>query len=284
MTPRAEAPRQLRRRRFARRGFPAAEIFEKSGRSRRFVRKRGVDSARGSADVPAAGDDPGDGHRGGLGAARRRSPAVALLRRHRQRGPGPRAAGAEPASAAPARPGDWRAAGRAAVRRGARAAGRASAEDFDTPLATESVAATLLSAIERELRRELPGSRLRQAWLEDGAAEWTLLSTTGLRAESRARAAFLRLEVEDHGRRCLFEGAEREARRFEPRALALRLVDRLCALEEHGERSTAAASRPICRCSLRRRSRRGWSRPSRRSFSGRRRATACAPLGALRRP
>lgn len=217
----------------ARRGFTAAEIFEKSGRSRRFVRE----ADRREPEAPARrtqamATEAGWALRAG---DRRRSlfcaatgsadPSLELPEPspHPLRLPDPALAAAAPA--------------------GAHAPWSAPA-DFDTPLATESVAATLLSAIECELRRELPASRLRQAWLEDGAAEWTLLSTTGLRAESRARAAFLRLEVEDHGRRCLFEGAEREARRFEPRALALRLVDRLCALEEHGERSTASPVSP----------------------------------------
>jgi predicted Zn-dependent protease len=102
--------------------------------------------------------------------------------------------------------------------------------EFDAPLVTESVAATLFAAIERELHRELPASWLVSAWLEDGASESALLSTAGLDASWRARAAYLRLEVEDRGCRCRFEGAESEARQFDPRSLALRLVDRLCAL------------------------------------------------------
>jgi predicted Zn-dependent protease len=201
----------------ARRGLPDAEIFEKSGRSRRFARQ--APAAAPVRMTQAMATEAGWALRAG---DRRRSlffaatgsaePGVVLPEAspHPLRLPEPTAPPATPGTAGEA----W-----------------SAPADFDAPLATESVAATLLSAIERELRRELPASRLVAAWLEDGAAESTLLATSGLRAEWRARAASLRLEVEDRGRRCRFEGAEREARQFEPRALALRLVDRLCALE-----------------------------------------------------
>ena len=201
------------------RGFAAAEIFEKTGRSRRFVREAAPEAPIRMTQAMAA--EQGWALRAG---DRRRSlffaatgavdPGVPLPEpsAHPLRLPEPPAPALMPMT-------------------GAGEAWSAPA-DFDAPLATESVAATLLAAIERELRRELPASRLRAAWLEDGAAESSLVSTSGLRAESRARASFLRLEVEDRGHRCLFEGAEREVRQFEPRSLALRLVDRLCALEE----------------------------------------------------
>lgn len=216
------------------RGLAEAEIYEKSGRSRRFVREAPADAPVRMTQAMAA--EAGWALRAG---DRRRSlffaatggadPGVALPEPspHPLRLPEPPAPPASPTAAA-AEP--WRA-----------------PADFDVPLATESVAATLLTAVERELRRELPASRLVTAWLEDGASESALLSTSGLRVEWRARAASLRLEVEDRGRRCRFEGAEREARQFEPRALALRLVDRLCALEESAGGAVAAvdASLPL---------------------------------------
>lgn len=235
----------------ARRGLSEGEVFEKSGRSRRFVREAGgEDSGGGVLMTQAMATEAGWALRAG---DRRRSlfhaatgtadPGLELPEPspHPLRLPdlAMAAGGAVTAGAVGTRgPDDL----------GAAAGPWSTPAEFDTPLATESVAATLLAAIERELRRELPASRLRQAWLEDGAAEWTLLSTSGLRAESRSRAAYLRLEVEDRGRRCLFEGAEREARRFEPRALALRLVDRLCALVGNSERSPVgdvAPGRPL---------------------------------------
>ena len=119
-----------------RRGFPDAEIFEKSGRSRRFVREfvaigcsRVFYAATGSADPGAPQPEPSP--------YPLRLPELTVS-------PAAQAAGAsEPWNAPP---------------------------EFDAPLATESVAATLLGAIERELRRELPASRLVTAWLEDGAS------------------------------------------------------------------------------------------------------------------
>lgn len=204
-----------------RRGFADAEIFEKCGRSRSFVRTAALLPAAAEVwTTQAAAAEAGWALRAG---DRRRSLFLASTGSadpgaplpdpspHPLRLPEPPGLPATPATGASE---PW-----------------TVPADFDIPLATESVAATLLAEIERELRRELPASRLVTARLEDGASESTLLSTSGLRAEGRARAAYLRLEVEDRGRRCRFEGAEREARQFEPRALALRLVDRLCALE-----------------------------------------------------
>ena len=247
MTPSPEAEALLAE--LPRRGFPAAEIFEKQGRSRSFTREGAASTlaAPGAAVVPAAGvrmtqavaTEAGWALRAG---DRRRSlfhaatgsadPGVTLPE------PSPHPLRLPDPAPAPAPDLGSNFAANFAL---AGAGGPSSAaEDFDAPLATESAAATLLAEIERELRRELPESRLVTARLEDGAAEWTLLSTTGVRAASRARAAYLRLEVEDRGRRCCFEGAERDIRRFEPRALALRLVDRLCALE--GGRDGASAA------------------------------------------
>ncbi len=236
-----------------RRGFPAAEIFEKQGRSRSFTREGAASTlaAPGAAVVPAAGvrmtqavaSESGWALRAG---DRRRSlfyaatgsadPGVTLPE------PSPHPLRLPDPATAPAFALASHLAADLAPHFAAPGAGGPSsaAEDFDAPLATESAAATLLAEIERELRRELPESRLVTARLEDGAAEWTLLSTTGVRAASRARAAYLRLEVEDRGRSCRFEGAERDIRRFEPRALALRLVDRLCALA--GGRDGASAA------------------------------------------
>ena len=221
-----------------RRGFPDAEIFEKSGRSRRFVRAAAA-SASGDPAAPvrmtqAMAVEAGWALRAG---DRRRSLFYAATGSADPGAPLP-----EP-SPHPLRLPEL------TVSPAAQAAGASepwnAPPEFDAPLATESVAATLLGALERELRRELPASRLVTAWLEDGASESALLSTSGVAAGWRARAAYLRLEVEDRGRRCRFEGAEREARRFEPRALALRLVDRLCALAESRGGSPGVAASAV---------------------------------------
>ena len=213
----------------ARRGLPEAEIYEKTGRSRRFSRE----SPRAAGGEPvrttqAAATEAGWALRAG---DRRRSLFFAATG-----SADPQVELPEP-TPHPLRLPDLSLSSAAAP------ADNASAPvppELEAPLATESVAATLFAAIERELRRELPASRLVHAFLEEGASESALLASSGLRAEWRARAAWLRLEVEDHGRRCGFDGAERELRLFEPRALALRLVDRLCALEEAGARSPGA--------------------------------------------
>lgn len=201
-----------------RRGFAEVEIYEKSGRSRRFVRDAaGQERARHLAASESgwalrAGDLKRSLFFAATGSA---DPAAPL--------PDPSPHGLrlpEPVSPAAATHGAW-----------------SEPEDSDAPLATESMAATLFAALERDLHRELPSCRLVAARLEDGAAESALLSTAGVRTGFRARAASLRLEVEDRGRRCRFEGAEREARRFGSQPIARRLVDRLCALERQGARA-----------------------------------------------
>ncbi len=195
------------------RGFSEAEIYVKRGRSRRFTRH-----SSGMSQAVAAEEGwalrAGDHRRSLFHAATGRVPAEVPLTDpspHALQLPEPRAV--EPWSAPP---------------------------EFDAPLVTEAEAATLLGEIERELRRERPECRLVLATLDDGAAEATLLSTRGVRAASRARAASLRLEAADRGSRCRFEGADRNARLFEPRAIAGRLVDRLSALEESADRRVLA--------------------------------------------
>ncbi len=217
----------------ARRGFAEAEILEKSGRSRRFTRE-----AVAGATVPrmtqAMASEAGWAVRAG---DRRRSLFFAATG-----APEPDIELPEPSPHPLRLPGKIEAAAVAVV---AGSEPWIVPDGLDAPLATESVAVTLLTAIERELRRELPASRLLSAWLEDGASESTLLSSTGFAVSWGARAAYLRLEVEHLGHRCCFEGAEREARRFEPRALATRLADRLSALGVGRVVSPASPARPM---------------------------------------
>lgn len=231
MTPSPEAEELVAE--LPRRGLPEAEVFEKRGRSRRFSRQSRAPeesaAARAAADAAPVGRSrwsqavaheagwalrAGDHRRSFFHAATGGADVELALA---DSSPHPLRL------AEPRRPAPW-----------------SDPPELDQPLATESAAAHLFEEIERELRRELPASRLVFAVLEDGAAESSLLSTHGVRAAWRARAAALRLEVEVGSRRCTFEGAESCALRFEPRALALRLSDRLCALEGAGERAAAA--------------------------------------------
>ncbi len=207
------------------RGFPEAEIFEKRGRSRRFSRQaaRSVAPPDGRTTQAAASEAgwalrAGDARRSLFQTATGKPAAATRLE-----DPSPHPLRLPEPPALPT-PDLWN-----------------DPPELDAPLATETEATTLLAEIERELQRELPESRLVVAVLDDGASEWALRSTRGVRAEGRARAAYLRLEVGCGERRCRFEGAERDARQFEPCALARRLVDRLCALEESREHPAGAS-------------------------------------------
>ncbi|HXU46828.1 MAG TPA: metallopeptidase TldD-related protein [Thermoanaerobaculia bacterium] len=102
--------------------------------------------------------------------------------------------------------------------------------DFDAPLIGEREGFALVEGIARELAGELPGAWISAATLEDGSSEGEIASSRGLRAAFRGRLAALRLEATGPGRaapRVAIDLAEREARRFHPKALARRLADRL---------------------------------------------------------
>ena len=103
-------------------------------------------------------------------------------------------------------------------------------EDLLAPLATEHEANALFEGLERALAAEIRGARLVAVTLSDGASEAAIVSTRRVRATTRSRAAWLRIEAEASGRRLLFSAGEREARRFRPEAIARRLVDRFTAL------------------------------------------------------
>ena len=113
-------------------------------------------------------------------------------------------------------------------------AGWSEPPDFAAPLVGEAEGFEVLEAIGRELAGELAGARLLSAVLEDGASESELASRHGIAASWRGRVAVLRVEAalgdgQGAGPAAGFELAEREARRFEPRALARRVADRLAA-------------------------------------------------------
>lgn len=105
-------------------------------------------------------------------------------------------------------------------------------KDFDAPLAGEREGLQLLAAVARELDTELPGARLTHALLEDGSSESEIRSQRGIHARWRSRVATLRLSavIRPKNREPLTASlalAEREARRFPPKAVARRLADRL---------------------------------------------------------
>jgi predicted Zn-dependent protease len=107
--------------------------------------------------------------------------------------------------------------------------------DFNAPLMAEREAVTLMEQIAATVAGELKGARLLQAALEDGASEVQILSSHGVRTRHRARLAALHVEVAGprrSGPTASVYLAEREARRFNPLALARRLADRLQVLHE----------------------------------------------------
>jgi predicted Zn-dependent protease len=111
--------------------------------------------------------------------------------------------------------------------------------DFAAPLIGESEGLRLLASLESELAAELPGARLLHAALEDGSSEGQLANSRGLRVRFRRRLATLRLEAAGPGRPAAAAElylAAREARHFNPKALARRLADRL-SLQASGLRA-----------------------------------------------
>ena len=186
-----------------RRGYAAAEVYEKRGRSRGFERSLDHEISRVATEEgwsARAGDARRSLFVAGTGRPTRSvalpdaSPNALLL--------------AEPREI-PA----WR-----------------EPADLLAPLATENEASSLLDGIARALLAEIPGARLVAASLLDGSSEAALVSSRGVRAAMRSRIAWLRLEAESAGERLLFSAAEREARRFRPDAIARRLADRFAAV------------------------------------------------------
>lgn len=116
-------------------------------------------------------------------------------------------------------------------------------EDLDAPLVGESEGMRLLESLGTALATELPGARLTSAALEDGAAEHALASSRGVEARWRGRLAALRVEAAAPAGRgkppatAAIYLAEREARRFHPAALARRLADRLAVTAAGAEAS-----------------------------------------------
>lgn len=109
--------------------------------------------------------------------------------------------------------------------------------ELDVPLIGESEGQAFLEGLSRALDHELTGARLLVAKLEDGSSESQLISSRETRARVRQRAAALYLEAAGPRRGVPSVSlylAERAARRFNPKALARRLTDRLL-VGERGE-------------------------------------------------
>ena len=99
--------------------------------------------------------------------------------------------------------------------------------DFESSLLGEGEALRLVEGVEERLAREVPGARLVAAVLEDGSSESEIANRRGVAARWRSRVALLHLEANRDGASAAVDLAEREARRFNPRAVAQRLADRL---------------------------------------------------------
>ncbi len=200
----------------SRRGLAAAEVFVKRGRSRRVESMEPTSTAafvQERAWAVRAGDESGSLFAGGTGEPR-------------PEGPWPAPSGRPLALPAPAtsEPASW-----------------STPADFDAPLVGEAEGLRLLASLGRELDSALPGARLLRAALEDGWSEGELASSRGVRAKMRHRVASLHIEARWEARGPARGGpqssggssgsgtaslylAAREARRFDPKAVARRLA------------------------------------------------------------
>lgn len=184
------------------RGLPEVEVLAKRGRSRRFSLD-GERTASSYAEERGWAVRAGD-RRGSLFACGTGDP--------NPEGPWPPAYPPALRLPTPEPPPPWK-----------------EPSDFEVPLIGEREGLALLEGIARELAAELPRGRVLSATLEDGSSEGQIASSKGLVATFRGRLAALRLEAIGPGnpRPAILELAEREARRFNPKALARRLADRL---------------------------------------------------------
>jgi len=187
----------------ARSGFDAAEVYAKRGRSRR-VHLAGRLATASSAQEEGWAVRAGQA-RGAFFFAASGAPSADVV--------WPEATGPALRLPEPAPLGDWR-----------------PPADLDAPLLAESEARALLEGIGRELATELPGARLEQASLEEGASESELWSSRGVRVTWKARVALLRVTALSGGPRRVRASVDVAARLghgFSPSALARRLADRL---------------------------------------------------------
>lgn len=183
-----------------RRGFAAAEVYAKKGRSRIFLFGDGDRSAFRQEEGWAvrAGDAESAFFQAGAGAPNPDSHWPEL-----------RPGGLElpPAQIPP----PW-----------------TPAPDFEAPLITEGEARVFLEALARELAHELPEARIVRGRLEDGIAQAQILSSREVRQTCRHRLASLTVEAQlAGGASVLAEFAGRRADRFDAPGISRRLANRL---------------------------------------------------------
>ncbi|MEM9290190.1 MAG: metallopeptidase TldD-related protein [Acidobacteriota bacterium] len=109
--------------------------------------------------------------------------------------------------------------------------------DLLNPLAGERDSLAMLEKLNTRLTRELPGARLLRAAVEDGASESSVLSSRGMQERWRQRLASLYVEAVGPRRServVRLYLAQREVRRFSPDAIARRLAD-LLLIHDRGE-------------------------------------------------
>lgn len=102
--------------------------------------------------------------------------------------------------------------------------------DLDLPLLGEAESAAILEGIERTLEGELRGSRILRSFLEEGTSEASIVSTRGVEAHFRRRAATLFVAATGpwpESSSYQLSLAERDPRRFQPAAIGRRLANRL---------------------------------------------------------
>lgn len=189
----------------ASREYPEFEVFEKRGRSRRFERRGERESASQALEAGWA-VRAGDRNRSFFFAA---TGAPAPPNAWPDATPHPLLL------PTPSVPEPWE-----------------DPEELGGPLATESEAWGFLDALAGAVAKERPGARLVAARLEEGVSESALVSSRGVRAQVRARAAALRCEVQEGACNLTFEGAGRSLRGLRVGDSARRIVERLTALQD----------------------------------------------------
>ena len=109
--------------------------------------------------------------------------------------------------------------------------------DLEAPFSGEIEAIRLLEAVETGVTQELEGARLLRGLLDEGSSQTSILSTRGIEASYRSRAASLFVEMAGPwpgSETVVVTMARRELRSFHPPTIARRIVDRLL-LQWEGE-------------------------------------------------